>query len=161
MRENNLIINKSVPEGEGETDFLYVQLLERIRGLIRNCTLKPGDKLLSIRALSKEQGISITTVYKAYSQLEIMGFIEARTKSGYYVKTNPRRLHVVAKELRELTEMGAIDDDEMPAEVYKNLAEENIIQLSLSGPAVCLLPKAKLNKTMADMIRNSGECCVG
>lgn len=144
-----------------ETDFLYVQLLEKIKGLIRNSTLQPGDKLLSIRSLSKEQGLSITTVYKAYSELEVMGLIEGRTKSGYYVKTNPRKLYVASKEFTVLPEREAIGADEMPTEVYKNLAEENIIQLSLSAPAVCLLPKAKLNKTMAEMLRKSSDGCVG
>src|SRR4030095_9268797 len=124
-------------------------------------TFKPGDKLPSIRSLSKQQGISITTVYKAYSELEVIGLIEARTKSGYYVKLNPRQSYAVAKELRELTDMGAIGADEMATEVYKNLAEENIIQLSLSAPAVCLLPKAKLNKTMAKIVRITNDGCIG
>src|SRR4030095_1052095 len=140
-----------------ETDFLYIQLLEKIRGLICNSALKPGDKLNSIRALSKEQGISITTVYKAYSELEVMGLIEARTKSGYYVKSLPRQLHAVPKVFEEPVDIGTIGTDEMPPEVYKNLAEENIIQLSLSAPAVSLLPKAKWNKTMAETIRNSKD----
>ena len=157
MRESSAESSVIVSDEGLGTDFLYIQLLEKIKGLIRNSTLKPGDKLLSIRAMSKEQGLSITTVYKAYSELEVMGLIEAKTKSGYYVKTNPRRLYRVTKELRELTDMGAIDADEMPNEVYKNLAEKNIIQLSLSAPAVCLLPKVKLNKTMAEMIRKSND----
>lgn len=144
-----------------EEDFLYVRLIEKIKGLIRNSTLKPGDKLLSIRSLSKEQGLSITTVYKAYSELEIMGLIEARTKSGYYVRTNPRQLHTAAKELKELTNTEAIGADDMSTEVYKNLADENIIQLSLSAPAISLLPKAKLNKTMAEIVRKSNDGCVG
>jgi DNA-binding transcriptional MocR family regulator len=157
MRELNVHSGMIVSDERSETDFLYVQLLDKIKGLIRNSTLKPGDKLLSIRALSKEQGISITTVYKAYSELEIMGLIEARTKSGYYVKTYPRRLYTVAKEIEEVTDIETIGADEMPIEVYKNLAEESIIQLSLSAPAVSLLPKAKLNKTMAQVVRRNKD----
>jgi DNA-binding transcriptional MocR family regulator len=156
MRE--LSVGPGIASDEGlETDFLYVQLLEKIKGLIRNSTLKPGDKLLSVRSMSKEQGISITTVYKAYSELEIMGLIEARTKSGYYVKAKTTRFYTAAKELKELTDMGAIGADEMPAEVYKNLAKENMIQLSLSAPALDLLPVAKLNKTMTELVRKSND----
>jgi DNA-binding transcriptional MocR family regulator len=161
MKELSMKSSIIVPDGGLETDFLYIQLCEKIKGLIRNFTLKPGDKLSSIRSFSKEQGISISTVYKAYSELEIMGLIEARTKSGYYVKPNRRQLYPAAKEFKELTDMGAISADEMPTEVYKNLAEENIIQLSLSAPAVSLLPKAKLNKTMAEMIRRSNDGGIG
>jgi DNA-binding transcriptional regulator YhcF (GntR family) len=45
-----------------------------------------GDKLLSVRALSKEQGISLSTAFQAYYSLESKGLIEARPQSGYYVK---------------------------------------------------------------------------
>ncbi|HEV8271175.1 MAG TPA: PLP-dependent aminotransferase family protein [Chitinophagaceae bacterium] len=161
MKELSVESGMTVPDAGLERDFLYVQLCERIKGMIRNFTLKPGDKLPSIRSISKEQGISITTAYKAYSELEVMGLIEARTKSGYYVKPNPRQLYRAAKEFNELTDMGAISADEMPTEVYKNLAEESLIQLSLSAPAVSLLPKAKLNKTMAEMIRKSSDGGIG
>src|SRR5215467_3290230 len=91
MKELSVESGLLAPEKDFETDFLYVQLVDKITELIRNDTLKPGDKLLSIRALSKEQGISVTTVYKAYSELEILGLIEAKTKSGYFVRTKPRR----------------------------------------------------------------------
>jgi DNA-binding transcriptional regulator YhcF (GntR family) len=70
MRELSVKSRMIVSDEGLATDFLYVQLLGKIKGLIRNSTLKPGDKLLSIRALSKEQGISITTLYKAYSDPE-------------------------------------------------------------------------------------------
>ncbi len=59
-------------------EFLYSQIAERIAKLIKSEVLKTGDKLVSVRMLSKEQGISISTAFKAYSELEIRGMIEAR-----------------------------------------------------------------------------------
>ena len=72
-------------------DFLYAQIAARIEKQIKQNLLKPGDKLPSVRMLSQEQGISMSTAYKAYVELENMGLIEARTKSGYYVKYLPAR----------------------------------------------------------------------
>jgi DNA-binding transcriptional regulator YhcF (GntR family) len=72
-------------------DFLYVQLAERIEKQIRQNLLKAGDKLPSVRALSGEQHISISTAFKTYVELENRGMIEARPKSGYYVKFSPAR----------------------------------------------------------------------
>ncbi|PWU04388.1 MAG: PLP-dependent aminotransferase family protein [Bacteroidetes bacterium] len=144
-----------------ETDFLYVQLLEKIKWLIRNSTFKPGDKLSSIRAFSREQGISITTVYKAYAELEVMGYIEARPKSGYYVKANRKHSYLIPKEIEVPENVEEFSPYDMTVEVYKNLDEENIIQLSLSAPAVTLLPRAKLNKTMAQAIRTSKDGGIG
>ncbi|TCL04744.1 GntR family transcriptional regulator [Sodalis ligni] len=51
-----------------------------------------GIRLPSIRVLSKEHGVSITTVQQAYRELEDQQLVEARPKSGYFVsplKTRP------------------------------------------------------------------------
>jgi DNA-binding GntR family transcriptional regulator len=69
-----------------EEDFLYSRIADRLELQIENRTLKAGDKLMSLRALSKEQGISLSTAYKAYAELENKGIVEARAKSGYFVR---------------------------------------------------------------------------
>jgi DNA-binding transcriptional MocR family regulator len=48
-------------------------------------TYAPGEKLPSIRRLRRETGLSVSTVYQAYQELAATGFVEARTKSGYFV----------------------------------------------------------------------------
>ncbi len=65
--------------------FRYKQLAGEIECKILDGTFKPGEKLLSIRKLHKQSNLSISTVYKTYLELETMGLIEARPKSGYYV----------------------------------------------------------------------------
>ena len=65
--------------------FRYKQLAGEIERNILNGTYKPGERLLSIRKLHKQSNLSISTVYRAYMELETMGLIEARPKSGYYV----------------------------------------------------------------------------
>ena len=49
-----------------DEDFLYLQIADRLGSQIRQQVLKTGEKLPSVRALSTEQGISISTAYKAY-----------------------------------------------------------------------------------------------
>jgi DNA-binding GntR family transcriptional regulator len=71
---------------EVKADHKYLEVADRIERLIEKNVLKIGDKLLSVRALSKEQGISLSTAFQAYYSLESKGLIEARPPSGYYVK---------------------------------------------------------------------------
>lgn len=52
-----------------------------------NGTYKVGDRLPSIRKLHHKFALSISTVYRAYAELEAMGLVEARPKSGYYVSS--------------------------------------------------------------------------
>ena len=65
---------------------LYTQVAEQIHALIRAGTLRPGERVPSVRKLSRQQAVSVATVLQAYERLEDAGVIEARPQSGYYVK---------------------------------------------------------------------------
>jgi len=141
-------------------DFLYQQIADRLAGQIKQQLLKTGDKLPSVRALSQEQGISLSTAYKAYVQLEIKGLIEARPKSGYYVRYTPARSFDQHKPEKQIKEAKKLTLDEMISLVYRNYSNESIIRLSRSAPALSLVPQAKLNKSMIEAIRRSPDSCV-
>jgi DNA-binding transcriptional MocR family regulator len=65
--------------------FRYRHLAEEIEQKILSGTYKPGERLPSIRKLHKQCNLSISTIYRSYTELEILGLIEARPRSGYYV----------------------------------------------------------------------------
>ena len=65
--------------------FRYRYLVDEIEQKIMNGIYQPGEKLPSIRKLHKQSNLSISTIYHAYVELESMGLVEARPKSGYYV----------------------------------------------------------------------------
>ena len=65
---------------------LYHQLADQIHELIRAGTLRAGDRVPSVRKLSNQQRVSVSTVLQAYQRLEDIGVIEARPQSGYYVR---------------------------------------------------------------------------
>ncbi|MBR5517196.1 MAG: PLP-dependent aminotransferase family protein [Firmicutes bacterium] len=64
---------------------LYVQLYKSIRDDIMSGELKGGEKLPSLRSLSKDLNISITTAQLSYNQLLVEGYITSKPQSGYYV----------------------------------------------------------------------------
>ena len=72
-------------------DHLYMQVSDGIEKMIAEEVLRIGDKLPSVRVLSDEYGISMGTAFQAYYHLEGRGLIEARPKSGYYVRFNHHR----------------------------------------------------------------------
>ncbi|MEO5600494.1 MAG: PLP-dependent aminotransferase family protein [Cyclobacteriaceae bacterium] len=138
----------------------YVEVADRIETLIEKQILKLGDKLLSVRALSKEQGISLSTAFQAYYSLESKGLIEARPQSGYYVKFS--RNHV-----RELPKVSEPPDDAVPVSVdeiinsvYMDFNREKILNFSMGAPSVELLPAAKLNKAVMHALRESKTSCL-
>ncbi len=64
---------------------LYIQLYEHIKKEILQGAAEAGDKLPSLRTLSKDLGVSLTTTELAYSQLLVEGYIVSRPQSGYYI----------------------------------------------------------------------------
>src|SRR6516225_24201 len=67
-------------------DTLYKQVALRISELIEHGTLRPGERVPSVRKYSEQQDVSIATVMQAYRLLESRGILEARPQSGYYVR---------------------------------------------------------------------------
>ena len=65
---------------------LYVQLYDTIRRGILGGDIKAGERLPSLRDLSGQLDVSITTCAGAYDQLILEGYLEARQGSGYYVR---------------------------------------------------------------------------
>ncbi len=79
------------------TDFLYRQLLRNLTEEIRSERRPVGSRLPSIRSLSRERGVSKSTILAAYDRLEADGLISARPRSGYFVNgvqhTDPLSSH--------------------------------------------------------------------
>ena len=64
---------------------IYEQVMEQIKALILNGSLKENDVLPSVRTLAKELKISALTVKKAYDYLEQEGFTVTVHGKGTYV----------------------------------------------------------------------------
>lgn len=141
-------------------DHKYVEVADRIETLIEKKALKVGDKLLSVRALSKEQGISVSTAFQAYYFLESKGLIEARPQSGYYVKFSPQHTFEMPACCEPSDEALPVSIDEMISSVYHDLRSPKLTSFSLSAPHPSLLPSAKLNKSVMHSLRNSPDHCL-
>jgi DNA-binding FadR family transcriptional regulator len=109
------------------SDHKYVEVADRIETLIEKEIFKVGDKLLSVRALSKEQGISLSTAFQAYYALESKGLIEARPQSGYYVKYSKRHVLDMPKVGEPLDDALPVTIDDMINSVYVDLNSKSLL----------------------------------
>jgi GntR family transcriptional regulator/MocR family aminotransferase len=64
---------------------IYKQIYERFIDAIAGGVLKPGDRIPSARALTKELGLARGTIDAAYSLLSAEGYIVARRQAGTIV----------------------------------------------------------------------------
>ena len=81
--------NRDLPNPPYARTELYESVAEQITKLIDRGTLRPGERIPSVRKLSRQRGVSISTILQAYRVLENRGLIEARPQSGYFVRVKP------------------------------------------------------------------------
>jgi DNA-binding transcriptional regulator YhcF (GntR family) len=62
---------------------LYEDLANHVTALIREGTLRAGERVPSVRQIVRERRVSPATAMRAYELLEARGLIETRPRSGY------------------------------------------------------------------------------
>ncbi|QXI50947.1 PLP-dependent aminotransferase family protein [Pseudomonas alvandae] len=67
------------------TGSLVGQLVVSLTEWINTHGIRPGARMLSIRQLATENGLSLSSVIKAYDQLVASGVLESRHGSGFFV----------------------------------------------------------------------------
>ncbi len=116
------------------TDYLYEKIRQMFFDQIRNKTLMPGERLPSVRQLSRKLQVSIGTVQQAYAALEDQDMIFPKDRSGYYVK--PEK-NVRQPETESFTpvpsEVSVLDT---AIEVTRSAARKDLLQLGSAVPDV-------------------------
>jgi DNA-binding transcriptional regulator YhcF (GntR family) len=64
---------------------LGLQLVQRLRSQIESGTLKPGDRLPSVRDAALGAGVNVNTVRAAYGRLEREGLVRSEQGRGTFV----------------------------------------------------------------------------
>ncbi|KOO03581.1 aminotransferase-like domain-containing protein [Vibrio nereis] len=70
----------------------YQQLATDFKQLIENETWRSGEKIPSVRVMSRSVSVSAATVLQAYQLLESEGWLKAKPQSGYFVSPKVERV---------------------------------------------------------------------
>ena len=132
---------------------LYEQVAEKIAKQIDKGTLKPGERVPSVRKLNAQLGVSVSTVLQSYFLLEDKGLIESRPQSGFYVRLRPRELPPEPKMSSPSSSATKVDIAELALEVHEALMDPGIIPLGGATPGDDLLPTRKLYRLLGSVAR--------
>ena len=140
-------------------DFRYRQIANELENSINVGIYTPGQKLPSIRELHRRLGISISTAYQAYMELEARGLVEVRPRSGYYVslvslkKLQPPAMPEFSANPRKVEAAGMVNA------VLEAISDPKMLPLGSSATATVLLPYrqfAKITRSLtADEIQKA------
>ena len=135
---------------------LYESVASDISTLINSGTLGPGDRVPSVRRLSQQKRVSISTVLQAYAVLENRGLIEARPQSGYYVRALQRAMEEPATS-RPPRAPRLVGVHEMVSRVLEACRQRDVVPLGGAIPGAELVPTAKLHRILSAISRRQPQ----
>jgi GntR family transcriptional regulator / MocR family aminotransferase len=109
----------------------YRQIYDRFRSAITGGLLKPGDRIPSARALTKELGLARGTIEAAYSLLAAEGYIQARGQAGTIVTPGLKPRTPIASALPQ-TNIGSAAASFRP---------DSILPFQMGLPALDMFPR--------------------
>lgn len=144
------------PQEVGDSaPFLYQQVVDRVLAHIENGTLRPGDRLPSLRRMSQAAGVSVPTVRQAYVELERQRRIEARPQSGFYVRHLARNALVQpggGATPAGLPEPCVLHCRDLMARVYDSIHRQDMVPLGIANPTMARPATKALQRTMKRVI---------
>lgn len=145
---------------ESSESYLYEEVVEKITGMIGQGVLRPGERIPSIRRVSSQMDVSISTVLQAYLLLESRGLIEARPQSGFYVKFRAEQLPPEPKTSTPSATATAVGVGELVSKVLEAARDPEVVPLGAATPSHELLPVRQLNRVTAAIARRRGPAAI-
>lgn len=139
------------------TGLLYEQLADDLAGAIRRGSLRPGDRMPSVRGLATQRKVAVATVLQAYVRLEDDGFIEVRPRSGHFVKSRAASRLEEPRVPRRNTAPATVSVTPGVRALMESMRDPAIIPLGAAQVSPSLLPIRQLNRRLAAIAREMQE----
>ena len=134
----------------------FAALSGEMRRMIETGGLRYGEKLPSVRMTARSRRLSMTTVVAAYRELEVFDLIEARPRSGYYVKFDASLSRVPRPRLRFAPKGLETYRDLMPELLAEADQGSRVLRLGVASIENSLLPRESLARLTRQVLRTTG-----
>jgi DNA-binding transcriptional MocR family regulator len=135
---------------------LFQRLADDIATQIRTGTLRLGERIPSVREISRDRTLSTATVVRAYEWLEGQGFIETRPRSGFYVSGQWKTSSPASKE-RPTIRSTRVDVSELVFEVLESVRDRQLVPFGSAFPSPLLFPMTRLARCLSQGARHMDQ----
>jgi DNA-binding transcriptional MocR family regulator len=140
--------------------YLYQQVIDFIEHQEKIGALQPGEKLPSLRKLSRQFEISVPTVKQAYIELERQGRVCAKPQSGYYLQAARARTLKPRPTKWAQCKPVEVQDRSMIEQVHAAVHIPNTVALGISNPIQAHPPDKALARLMRSVLSKVSEKAV-
>jgi DNA-binding transcriptional MocR family regulator len=134
----------------------YEELADLIVGMIDSGALAPGMRLPSVRVVSEQQHISISTALQAYRLLEDRGIVAARPQSGFYVAATSGGTLALPSTSRASAKASTVSISGAVAALLEHASNSALVPLGCAVPDAELLESKRLDLALARAARRHG-----
>ena len=145
----------TTPSAATTTAPLYVQIAQAVSRQVSSGALRPGDRVPSLRQLSEQRRVSITTALQAYLWLENRGYLEARPQSGFYVRTPFGKLIPEPQFESNKARPVAAGNNSVLAELMDAADDPQNVPFGCGCASPELFPNRKLNLILRHVLRHN------
>jgi DNA-binding transcriptional MocR family regulator len=131
----------------------YEQLAATIAALIESGALASGARVPSVRTASAQYGVSPATVFQAYYLLEDRGLIQARPRSGYYVRAFANSALAEPATSQPSARSTAVGVSELVFSIVRAAKNPAVVPLGSAFPSPLLFPWQRLTRSLASANR--------
>ena len=136
----------------------YEILASDVAKLIESGALGPGASLPSVRQMSAQNQVSVTTVLQAYDLLESQGLIEAKPRSGFYVRMSLAAATLEPELSTPEPDPSKVSVRELVTRVMLHDAlDPELVHLGAAYPPAQFSAISQLNRNLASAIRRLGD----
>ncbi|OZG75357.1 GntR family transcriptional regulator [Hahella sp. CCB-MM4] len=134
----------------------YELVAEQIRERIREGVYSAGQRIPGTRDLVQHFSVSVSTVMSAQRLLEREGWVEARSRSGYYVLARsdsgrqPKAQTFIPKPI-------LVSDQRMIMKLVQTVQDPSVLALGAAVPDVEYFPRLALQRAYRSALRQQGK----
>ncbi|MEK8089270.1 PLP-dependent aminotransferase family protein [Thermithiobacillus plumbiphilus] len=132
---------------------LYRDIAEELARQIATGVHRPGDRLPGVRSHAQQRGVSVATVVAAYRKLEDAGYIEARSRSGFYVRARQTIQTIESTAAPVAAPPRPVTGQAMAMALIKAANDPGIVQLGAAVPDPSYLPTNAVARALAGIAR--------
>ena len=141
------------PMSSAASQPLYLKIANNVEGMIDAGTLRPGDRIPSVRNLSCQHKVSAPTVLQAYMILESRRLIEAKPRSGFYVRSRLADGLSTPTLSRRTPHSKSLSKFPPLMSLVNDVTTPDFVRLGGANPSPELLPARKLARIIGSVSR--------
>jgi DNA-binding transcriptional MocR family regulator len=136
---------------------LYQSIVDYFVENIERGSILSGEKLPSLRKISDQFDVSLSTAVEAYRKLELFGYVQVKDRSGYSARFPSKTENILLPSKKFKPKVCEIDHIDEIIELMNQTMDKETAPFGIGTPALGKFPNKMLNRYLLQTIKHHPE----